>query len=192
MVLGLIGTLSRGALAGWLVSFLFIQYKLRRLSFGNLVGIATAGAIVIGISSFMNLDELMVGRFTTMEDDPSAQARLPLIEMGMRLLKTSLLFGTGLGQGGGLHLEAHNTYMQVLMETGVIGFTVFCLLLWRGIRGMKAHIRVNVAAGDASLYYLGLLGSFIAILINGVSHVFDYLVPLWLIMGMGFVVARKR
>lgn len=190
MVVGLIGTLSRGAIAGWLLSFLFIQYKLRGLRVSNMIGIVLAAVIVVGVAASMNLDKLMASRLDTKE--VSAQTRIPLLEMGMNLLDTSPIFGVGLNQGGKGHLEAHNTYMQVLMETGVVGFTVFCLVLWRGIRGLRLHIRHNSTNGNSSPYYVGLFGSIIAILFDGTTHVFDYFMPLWLIMGMGFMVVRKR
>lgn len=192
MLLGLLGTLSRGAIAAWFVSFLFIQYKIRKISVMNILGIVIAAIIIVAVSSIMHLDELIFGRFSTMNVDPSAQARIPLLLMGMELLKINPLFGTGLAQAGRVHLEAHNTYMQVLMETGIFGFSAFCLVMWRCIKGLRAHILMNVTDDNVQSYYVGLLGMVGAILLNGFTHVFDYLVPLWLIVGLGFMVVRKQ
>ena len=190
LAVGLLGTLSRGAFAGWVVSFLFIQYRLQGIKVGSIIGVCVLSGVVLGISSFLNLDDLMLGRFTSMSVDPSAKDRIPLLEMGKRLFYSNPLLGVGLGQGGRAHLEAHNTYMQVLMENGVIGFILFSTVVWKGIRGLRksAVAGTSAAPNPAAAYYIGLLGSMAAILLDAVTHVFDYLMPLWLILGIGFMV----
>ena len=98
-----------------------------------------------------------------------------------------------MGQMGRVHLEAHNTYMQVLMESGIIGFVVFMLLLWKAIQGLRRRATKRRTATDPtasaySAYYVGLLGSLGAILIDGGAHVFYFMMPLWLILGFAFMV----
>jgi O-antigen ligase len=189
LALGLVGTVSVGALAGWGVSFLYIQYRLSGLRVGNLIGIGAVAVLILGGAAFLNLDTLL-GRVSRLSSDQSAVGRLTLLEMGMKRFLTSPLLGVGLGQSGKVHLEVHNTFMQVLMETGIVGFTLFCGVLWRGVRGLRRRAGPDEAGTltPEVAYYVGLLGTMLAILVDASVHSFDLLMPLWLLIGIAFMV----
>jgi len=191
LALGLLGTVSVAAFGGWLVSFMFIQYRLRGLRVGSMVGLGTVAGLILWLNAlFQKGGTLMIKRFTFLNVDPSAQGRLPLLQMGMKRFLTNPLLGVGLGQGGRVHLEAHNMFMQVLMETGIMGFTLFCGVLWSAVR--RLHRRTGAdetgALTPEAAYYVGLLGTLAAILIDGLAHSNDYLMPLWLLIGIAFMV----
>lgn len=172
------------------MSFLYIQYRFRGLNIKNFIVVIVFIIIVLGLLSLLNLDDIMLTRFTGMKRDPSALNRLPLLELGKQLFNRDPLFGVGLAQGGKVHLEAHNTFMQVLMENGIIGFTFYCLVLWRGVHGLRKRAGKGKVAIDNPMmgYYVGLFGTIGSILFNALFHVFDYLMPFWLILGIGFMV----
>lgn len=189
MALALVGTVSIGAFVGWGVSFLFIQYRLRGLSLGNLMVIGMLAALLLGLSALLKMDTI-VARMSSLSSDVSALDRLMLLHMGTKLFFQNPVFGVSLGQGGRMHLEAHNTYMQVLMENGIVGFALFCTVIWKGLRGLRwrAGWDKPTELTPMAPYYIGLLGTMIAILVDGAVHVCDYLMPLWLILGIGFMV----
>jgi O-antigen ligase len=191
LAVGLLGTLSRGAFAAWVISFLYIQYRLRGLRFGQVAGVLSAASVVLVVAMYLNLDRFMADRWTVIHTDPSAQSRIPLLEMGLKLFHLRPWLGVGMGQMGRVHLEAHNTYMQVLMGSGVVGLTVFLLLLWKAIQGLRRRARrrsvTDPVASAYRAYYVGLLGSLGAILIDGGAHVFYFMMPLWLILGFAFM-----
>jgi O-antigen ligase len=188
VVIGLMGTLSRGAIGAWIISFLWIQWRLGGMRISTLFSIAGLLIVVIGVASLLSLDSLVLSRFTVMDKDISAQSRIPLIEMALDRFSMAPLFGIGMGQRGMPHLEAHNTFMQVLMETGIFGFIAFIVLLWKSYSGLKRRYRYAARERSmAAAYYFGFQVSLVAILIDGLTHVFYFVMPLWVIIGIAFL-----
>jgi O-antigen ligase len=189
MALGLIGTVSVGAFVGWVASLLFIHHQLRRFTTGSLIIIGGSVVLLLLLAAFLK-QEAMLERLCRISTDQSALGRITLLQMGITRFVTSPIFGVGLGQGGKLHLETHNTYMQVLMENGLVGFLVFCGILWNGWRRLYRQARQDgkETITPTKAYYVGILGSLTAILVDGLVHVFDFFMPLWLILGIAFMV----
>jgi O-antigen ligase len=93
--------------------------------------IGVIGFFYIGYSLFPNLFSF-IGRFyETAEDGDVTQGRLTTWTAVMSVFRTSPLFGIGwmrfstLAEGFGVTSNAHNVYIQLLCETGIVGFTVF-------------------------------------------------------------------
>lgn len=192
LAVALFGTLSRGAIGGWLLSFMFIQIRLTGLRFGPFVLAGVLFLLIVGLADILGVADLVAERFVTMSQESSALNRLTLVDRGLRLFSTSPFSGVGLGQGGGTRLEAHNTYLQILMETGIVGFTLFVLVLLRGVRGLMLRAETGADGFFRNPYYVGLLGTLLAILLDGTFHNFSYFAPMWLIIGIGFQVAPWR
>lgn len=190
LFLGLVSTVSVAAFAGWGVSFLYIRHRLGSLRLSNLIGIGILALLLFSFAALLKEEPLMMSRLSSLPSDESAVGRLTLLKMGMGLFSSNPLFGVGLGQGGRVHLETHNTFMQVLMETGIVGFLLFCGVLWISLRRLYQQTgqdKGTICTGK-SAYYAGLLGSLMAILVNGLAHCNEYLMPLWLIIGIAFMV----
>jgi putative inorganic carbon (hco3(-)) transporter len=88
--------------------------------------------------------------FSDLRDDPTVQERLDTIVAGWRMFEDRPLLGVGPGcseVGWPIYaphpeiaqdnLHVHNTYVQALGETGLLGFLLFALLLGCGV--VKAH-----------------------------------------------------
>lgn len=41
----------------------------------------------------------------------------------------------------GIRGVLHNTYLEILLRTGIIGFSTFCILFWKGVKGLIPFIR---------------------------------------------------
>lgn len=190
MAVGLLATLSRASLTAWLLSFLFIQYRLRGMKIGSILGIIATAVVVVGLSSLLNLDDMMMGRFAVINKDPSAQYRVPLAEMALRHFESKPFFGVGISQGGleakNVLVNSHNTFIQKIMENGLTGFSLFSFLLWTALSGFKTRLLAS-CVDESKSYTVGLLASLGAIMINGFFHDFSYLMPLWLLIGMGLM-----
>ncbi len=188
VVIGLMGTLSRGAIGAWVISFLWIQYRLRGLRIGAVYFIAGLAILTMGLASLLDLDSLVLSQFTGMDRDASAQARIPLIEMAFDRFTMAPVFGLGMGQGGLRHIEVHNSFVQVLLETGIVGIILFTILIWKAYSGLKyKYWLAKKEESMAAAYYFGLQVSLIAILFDGLTHVFILTLPLWTIIGIAFL-----
>ena len=99
--------------------------------------------------------------------DPSAQARVDLWEDAMTLFKQNPVTGTGfqtyrsLGRLG--YGDTHNYYVKVLAETGVVGFVLFLILLWKLFR---SGLHLFFITDDP--FWRGLSLGFIALLASTV------------------------
>ena len=62
----------------------------------------------------------------------------------------------------------HNIYLQFLAETGLVGFTVFSLLIFRAIRQALRQLRGSEAVLDRALAF-GVLGAVLTVLVHGLA-----------------------
>jgi O-antigen ligase len=119
------------------------------------------------------------------EEDPSFSGRERAYQM-LQVIASERPF-TGVGAGafidawerfaplsaGGLHLIAHNIFMEILGELGVIAlglFGIFCA--WLSVRLWQAG-RDPVAGVDARALCAGLVGYLVCELVNGYSRSFN-------------------
>lgn len=235
IMLGLLATIARGAFIGWLVAFLFVQYRLQGMKVGSIVGILVAALIGLVAASLLGLDQQLVDRFTGIEKDNSAQARIPLLLSSFNTFSMNPIFGTGVGwEDVSMQLESHNMIIQVLVEAGMVGFILFVTLLWRGgwsllmRSNIKKEVKIDrqiqshshsqsettidaqekkyssvmlrttpqkiVSTGSASetvTYHTGLVAMLGAILLNSLTHSFDFFMPFWMLVAVGLMKAKQ-
>ncbi|HFD32678.1 MAG TPA: hypothetical protein ENJ28_08255 [Gammaproteobacteria bacterium] len=250
IMLGLLATIARGAFIGWLAAFLFVQYRIQGMKVSSIVGVFLIAIMAISVASLLGLDQLLLDRFTGIEKDTSAQARIPLLLSSLNTFSKNPVFGTGIGwEDVKLQLESHNMIIQVLVEEGLIGFILFMFILWKAgwsllvrsnagkaVNIMSAPIDapkpeevsskrlssgvilkrsqrsvltnndgVETAGVDLSresellqktktdlvVYYTGLVAMLGAILLNSLTHSFDFFMPLWMLIGVGFMRTSK-
>ena len=128
-------TLSRGAWLGLAVSIFIIfvfskhkRYIVAILAFAILTMLALETLLEIPLISRMNLDVL--------KQDSSIAYRWPLWKFAFKTFTENPLFGSGIGSfgfyvpshfkaSGYLVSHAHNIYLQLLAETGLLGFVAF-------------------------------------------------------------------
>ena len=133
LALGMLATQSRGGILGFLVGgyFLFRGKIKSRLASGVVIALLSLGAIVAG-----GLHERSSGAVgATMEMDESAQGRLDAWKAGLEMLLHHPLTGVGLKQFTAHHpLDAHNAYIKVAAETGLVGLFAFLMLVFLSLR----------------------------------------------------------
>lgn len=130
-------TFSRGGMVGLLavLGVLTFRHPARSIRF---VAVALLAASLIGLVYFWSRPE----GFRGLSDDASFQQRIETIRTGLEMFADRPLLGVGLGcsivawplyappgilfQGA---LVNHNTFIQALSETGILGFLPFALLL---------------------------------------------------------------
>ena len=169
-LLALILTTKRAHLAFGVAAFsaaYFAFNSQRKLgSFGRFILVATIALITLYVVSFFN-DEVLavIGRFQELADDDSLNGRSEFYDLCLSMWERSPLIGNGWGSytlefnntaegmfyisRGYSTMNAHNVYLQVLAEEGVIGFSLFIGAVAMGIICALRALMYLVATNDA-------------------------------------------
>jgi O-antigen ligase len=200
-IIGLVLTFSRGAIIGTLTALfvLYLCYKKQNILILSIIIILLIFFFYKIIMFFLPTEysNFLQGY------DSSAASRLPFTQVGLRMFSEKPLIGFGFGgfwkycvqYGSHYHVEAHNTYMQVLVEYGILGLGFFLVAL---AKSMQAYIQYfnNGLSSELREFSLGYLCALIAIMINGLVHCFEWNLILWLPMVLGYkfasLIIRER
>lgn len=156
-------TYSRGGLLG-LVVVLALAALRERGTWPRLLAALGIGAAVVFVTSFWARDQ----GFGDLADDPTVMQRLVTIDVGLTMWADRPLIGVGPGcsvlgwplyapdtaelSGGWLH--NHNTYVQALSETGVLGFLALAVVIGGSLRQTRQARRAAIHEGDRKLLRL--------------------------------------
>lgn len=183
-VITVIITYSRGGLfamvLGVLIFFLFYPPKRNHVVFIILSLVALYGALPRNyVDRLMTFTMFFENTGTQRLEERSFQGRLSENLTALEMIKDKPLFGVGLNSYKylfptyskrlGLALvaterEAHNTYLEILAETGIVGFLIFTLMLGASIMAIiKARESfVRQLMPDYAGMTVGFLGGFAA------------------------------
>lgn len=163
----LLFSFSRGGYVGILVGMIIVgMFKSRWL-------LAVVAVLVIGWQTLLPVSVQERIAMTTGDAaegqtfDSSAEDRINLWEDAMVLFKQNPITGTGfetyesMGRLG--YADTHNYYLKVLAETGVVGFFLFLVLLWKLFR---SGVSLFFITDDP--FWRGLSLGFIALLASTV------------------------
>jgi hypothetical protein len=169
----LVLTKSRGAWLGFGAAFLYLMVRRRSLT---LVASGVAAGIVVVFSDMLRA--LFVSRAAaTTAYDPSLLGRFFLWDFAWRIGKANWLFGVGMENfryvkqlfgfpmslKAGLDFNAHNIYLEMFADLGVVGLATFLwMLVGSFIRSSNA-----VKFDDASDLGLGLSAGIVAYAAHG-------------------------
>lgn len=146
--LGILFTASRGAMLscsiGAVVAFSCFAIRRRKVKYliwgGALIVIL--GYVVMNTLPKASFERL----FSSSYDDASNKKRLVDWTMGLKAFENSWLFGYGM-QGEmqiikrevGVSMIAHNTYLALLLQFGVLGFTIFLTGVLKLVRNLLLY-----------------------------------------------------
>ncbi len=156
---------SRAGLIGMIVVLLLVTWRLKRIRLGVwviLAAVALPGSEVL---------EALLSRFTG-EQFWSGSGRREIWAAGLESLGSSWTVGAGLGTFHTLHKsDAHNTYLQIGVELGILGLVLFLgamLSLLKGLRQINAQEPGPIPAVFLEASLIGLLsyGFFGALLVE--------------------------
>ncbi len=141
LLYGIFLTDSRGTLLA-LVGLLGVYVWQKR-------GILTAS--VLGVGALLVL-MMLPSRLQDMEvSEASALGRVDSWYEGLQMFISNPIFGIGADGYSDLHsLTAHNSFVLVLAETGIVGFTVWLAFVGYGFRMMLAVLRLREGVPDGS------------------------------------------
>jgi len=136
--------------------------------------------------------------FTTGSSDWS---RLQMFPISLNIWINHPLFGVGVGNitkspANYLKMEAHNMYLNILTETGILGFIIFIILIFFSWKAICKSTFISKKYNNEQMYWLskGLKITFFTILLIGFLTNGQTDKLLWLIMGLNFamfVITKK-
>jgi O-Antigen Polymerase. len=88
-------------------------------------------------------------------------------------------------------IEAHNTFIEILVENGIIGLSAFFFVIFRSIKGYLGYIK-NGESAIMQTISIGGIASMMAVLVDGYFHSFEWKLELWLPIAFGFLMELFR
>lgn len=215
-ILGLMCSFARGAaLSGALVIGYIIMYSPHKLRM--LAGMLVAGIVVAGVASTMiSLDAYIEEIRSSAEGD---EGRMTVWRLAWRVFLESPIYGVGAGNFGVIAsmvadqsmiagfrstpenlymLWVHNATLQILAEEGVIGVTVWIVMIagfflrMRRIQSKDAMIKWKSLGGeglDLRAIARGLEGAMIGFLATSIFYNQLYVHWFWSLITIGYVLA---
>ncbi|MBN1354216.1 MAG: O-antigen ligase family protein, partial [Candidatus Omnitrophica bacterium] len=161
---------TRSAWLGFFASFLFVLFVRSRKLFKILVSLLA----IIAILAFFAPKE-KTGNLFGMS---SLQDRFYMWHIGWKIFKKHPIIGSGLNMGfhefqeyredkyrGKQGSYFHNGFLQIAVETGIIGLIAFLLILWKAFISTFRYVRAEKDDFKRT-FSLGLLGGLAAFLIH--------------------------
>lgn len=178
-------SLSRSGLVALGVATVIYCVRLRGFKFTAIASVFIIGLAMMTILKFSPdfvYDRLV--NLTFFEKDESRANRVIVVKSGLSTFfekPHTLITGVGLAnfpEVAWKRRDAHNMYVQMLVETGLIGFTFFFLLIYRSYRDLWQGVKLR--REELQLFCLASLAAFTAILVHGLSGTDTYVKYLWL------------
>jgi O-antigen ligase len=184
LAIGVLVTLSRGGFLGLIASGGVLLWKLGR---GRRVKTILATGLVCGI-----LFAVMPGGYgariatifnNAQDQTGSAQLRRELMERAASVAINRPVVGVGMGN---FHIysirekEAHNAYLEIAAELGVIGLIAYLIVIFAPLRSLRRIERQTTerrSAGEREMYWLSvsLQAAFIAYMVCSFFASIQYL-----------------
>ena len=199
VAVGMVATVSRGALLG-LAVMLVVGLLSRQVRLRDLVGL---GGVLLAAASVLAVwqRELVLDSLTqkTAIAGQNVSERFYLWDAAARMVLDRPVLGHGPGSFATEHTwfasrlpvdarndldVAHNTYLEVAAEAGLLGLAVFLVLLGVGLAGAWTAWRAGSRLGAAVV--AGLVGTSVAACF--VTE--QFFLPLWLLCALGAVLPR--
>lgn len=188
-------TQSRGGIVGVICILSFVLWSHRKVQLRTLVALVIFGILV------WQLLPVLLARFTGAEFW-SGSGRLDIWKVGIQALKSYWIAGSGLGtfpfayfevvslKGGGmrrgvpLELDAHNLYLQLGVELGVVGVVLFAIAFLSLFRGLLRIERREEDPLPPSSLRAALIGFLVSAFFSGFIRVKLF----WLTVGLSMLV----
>ncbi len=225
MIAGSLSSLSRGGFIALGAASLFLVYRLVR--WGHHLVLVPALMVVLALPFALPQDvreRILTLTTTSIQLDGSVQSRLAQYDRALGMFGSNPVLGVGAGRshlseafGGAIsrtdlraisgrtqrHQVIHNTFLIVLVETGLLGmipFAMIYLLTWVELSRVARLRRSRDYRADSSLRSLVWLGGmlqagFIALTVAGLFLSGARYKPMWMVFGLStalLAIARAR
>ncbi len=186
-------TYSRSGILGLAGMVAVGIFRLRSHAIRALAVVVVVSVAAVGLQ-FWERDETLTG----LEDDTTFNQRLDSIQKGLAMFQSSPVFGIGLGcswlgsdgefveAANAQHLGIHNTIVQALAETGLVGLALLTIATL-AVLGRMYSLGKGVGFVDQELraYSTAIELSLVAFLVAGLANGFVLATAPYLLIGLG-------
>lgn len=190
----LFNSFSRSAYLGLFMVFLILSILKERRLFLVVLLLLVFSPIILQSAILERITVTIQAVKPTLVFDDSAAARLDIWQRGIRVFLNSPIFGVGYWTTRwALSSEAHSQYLAILIETGIVGFSVFCWLIIRMYKNAFALMKNGDTYFLRSLglgYIAGLSGLLTTCIFSETFEAFRITGPLWFVTAL--IVSANR
>jgi O-antigen ligase len=115
--------------------------------------------LILSILTIFLIDEQLLHRLQQLLEGNSAGRTSKIWPFTIERIKESPIFGYGINtytqMKGHCCFGVHNTFLEILLYTGIVGFTIFIVLLWKTFK--ESFSNNNMVYGILLLSYMVLL-----------------------------------
>lgn len=170
--------------------------------------------LLLGLLALPLLPDTIFNRILTIFNlkDTSTSSRFPLYEAALRLIRARPIRGAGLGtdvvrkavadlnlyHGTAPFVHAHDIYLQVWLETGLLGIASFVAALLAGIKAAAKSVKMPGCPAPVRMVTIGGAASMAGILVCGIAdYIWNYprvMVVFWFVFAVmlsGVKLAKK-
>jgi len=191
-------TFSRGGLLGLVAVLALFGWKQKSFVVKALLIAMVAGGVIVAGMFWGRKDD-----FSNISGDTTVNQRIATIKAGFEMFRDRPLFGVGPGDslvayplyvpkdahcGCQDQLVVHNAFIQVLSETGALGFIPFMILL--GAAVLHAWQLQRIATGELQICAMGLELALWGFIVCGLSGGFSWSWFPYILIGL-IVAARQ-
>ncbi|NCB63835.1 MAG: O-antigen polymerase [Clostridia bacterium] len=179
-IVALAMTYGRASYIGFVVSVLVFVFLWKRKIIPAL--------LLLGVCALPLLPDTVFNRILTIfnTNDTSTSSRFPLYEAALRLVAERPVRGAGLGgdavrfvikeqnlyHGTAPFVHAHNTFLQIWLETGLLGIVSFFAAMVAAIKSAGHAVKHCAAPNEVRVVTIGAAAAMAGVLVNSLA---DYL-----------------
>lgn len=199
MILAVTVAASRGGFLGLLSAFLFVLWRSRQRA-RNFVILA---CLIVPLSIVAPISPLARLISPTRSDAEAEDSRYVLWSAGLRMFQENWLTGVGVGNfkplapayqepGKTVKAIAHNTYIQVSAELGIVGLALFVGVLAAGFRSLQRTAALALRLRSSLLYHsaTGIQGGLIGYAVGAFFVSAEYQRLLWFMIFMSICLSQ--
>ncbi|MCK4234466.1 O-antigen ligase family protein [candidate division WOR-3 bacterium] len=189
-------TLSRGGLIGLSFVLIFFLFKFRT----NKKIFILLLFVILFLSFFIPLNvKMRIQTLIHFQGDASIIQRIELIKGGLRVFAESPLVGVGLGgfinhvaRYVTMPMVAHNTYLQVAAELGLIGFSLFASIILLTLWTLHKNQKMLKESGKRELFFISqsLQGGLLGFLVISAFLSVPFHFSLWIMISLSVVLNK--
>lgn len=196
MATAILFTLSRGGLLALFTVLFLIGLKegQKRKSFVIILGLIVLAILIVPWDLFLP----RIKSISKLTSDVSIIQRLKILKGGVAMFFDHPLFGVGVGNfltyskiytNTLIHRVAHNSYLEVAAETGILGITFFLALLLMTLKQLRTCWKYLESINSKYHYYpLGIMIGMIGFMVHSLFLSEQYNVSLFIVLALSAVI----